>query len=103
MGSTDGGESGDIVTKDLGLTEYLDNNDGITVLDVTTPGIPAYCFVKLGRRSMKPLTAREYLRGYYSVPDPDQIDSLTGMWPVSCEFGSQLRTSIRRREASASV
>ncbi|RXW21939.1 hypothetical protein EST38_g3899 [Candolleomyces aberdarensis] len=59
MGSTDG-----------------DNNDGITVLDVTTPGKPAFCFVNIGE-SMEPLTATEYLRGSYSAPDPDTLESLS--------------------------
>ncbi|KAI0722008.1 hypothetical protein C8T65DRAFT_600699 [Cerioporus squamosus] len=40
-----------------------DNNDGISVLDVTDPEKPSYCFL---RRS-QPLDARGYLGGYYHV------------------------------------
>ncbi|KAF7355234.1 hypothetical protein MSAN_01439400 [Mycena sanguinolenta] len=53
MGSTDG-----------------DNNDGITVFDVTDPADPSYCFVS-GR---VPLTAEQYCRAYYPVPKADRMD-----------------------------
>ena len=53
----------------------LDNNDGITVIDVTDPESPAYCFVALLRglecddRSnvpvLTPLSATQYVRAYY--------------------------------------
>ena len=41
----------------------LDNNDGITIIDVTDPVSPAYCFVSIP--SMTPLSATQYVRGYY--------------------------------------
>ena len=41
----------------------LDNNDGITIIDVTDPESPAYCFASI--HEMTPLSATQYLRGYY--------------------------------------
>ncbi|KAG6876549.1 hypothetical protein C0992_012472 [Termitomyces sp. T32_za158] len=46
-----------------------DNNDGITVVDITDPRNPAYCFA-FPKRS--PLTATQYIRGYYPVPTPGE-------------------------------
>ncbi|KAJ2936186.1 hypothetical protein H1R20_g910, partial [Candolleomyces eurysporus] len=53
-----------------------DNDDGITILDVTVPRNPAYCFVFLSEHGteddvpgMTPLTAAQYLRCYYPVPE----------------------------------
>ncbi|KAJ2935749.1 hypothetical protein H1R20_g1345, partial [Candolleomyces eurysporus] len=49
------------------------NNDGITILDVTVPRNPAYCFAFL-----TPLTAAQYLRGYYPVPKgPLGVDEMS--------------------------
>ncbi|KZV73359.1 hypothetical protein PENSPDRAFT_750106 [Peniophora sp. CONT] len=39
-----------------------DNNDGITIVDVTDPTNPTYCFNDIGG---PPLTARTYVRKYY--------------------------------------
>ncbi|THG98610.1 hypothetical protein EW026_g3611 [Hermanssonia centrifuga] len=41
-----------------------DNNDGISIIDVTDLENPAYCFAT----EAEPLTATEYLSGYYSIP-----------------------------------
>ena len=52
----------------------LDNNDGITIIDVTDPESPAYCFVsiyglecedRLNIPLLTPLSATQYLHGYY--------------------------------------
>ncbi|KAG6811058.1 hypothetical protein H0H92_009147 [Tricholoma furcatifolium] len=58
MGSTDG-----------------DNNDGITVIDITEPENPAYCFVNEDR----PLSATEYVRGYYPESETDEDSELEGL------------------------
>ncbi|KAK7408783.1 hypothetical protein QQX98_009027 [Neonectria punicea] len=59
-----------------------DNNDGITVLDITDPADVRYCFVNLFERdddedsdspdspgACTPLTGREYVGGYYDESD----------------------------------
>lgn len=43
------------------------NDDGLTVIDVTDPYNPAYCFLQ----SRTPMTAEQYVRDYYSVPNSD--------------------------------
>ncbi|KAG6890184.1 hypothetical protein C0995_010889 [Termitomyces sp. Mi166 len=48
-----------------------DNNDGITVIDITDPRNPAYCFVFLGQ--MIPLTANDYIRNYYQLPKSGKL------------------------------
>jgi hypothetical protein len=49
---------------------YADNNDGITVIDVSKPGMPKYCFMFLQdtdyTKGMTPLTAKKYIREYYN-------------------------------------
>ena len=61
-----------------------DNNDGITVIDVTDPESPAYCFVSIrglascengsGISTMTPLSATQYLRSYYPKDDSETLD-----------------------------
>ncbi|KAI0751221.1 hypothetical protein C8Q80DRAFT_1156099 [Daedaleopsis nitida] len=46
-----------------------DNNDGISVMDITDPEKPAYCFMR--NENDYPLDARGYLRHYYSANDID--------------------------------
>ncbi|KAF8800188.1 hypothetical protein BYT27DRAFT_7342549 [Phlegmacium glaucopus] len=55
-------------------TRRGDNNDGITIIDVTDPESPAYCFVSIhgldcedtsNLPTMTPLSATQYLRAYY--------------------------------------
>ena len=62
----------------------LDNNDGITIIDVTDPESSAYCFASIRGlecqdRSnipvMTPLSATQYLRGYYPKVEMDDSDS----------------------------
>ncbi|KAG8905175.1 hypothetical protein FRB99_000589 [Tulasnella sp. 403] len=58
-----------------------DNNDGITVLDVTNPCSPSVCFVNIGTSSSElrtlpvgiPLTAERYIRHYLPLPRPDDL------------------------------
>lgn len=53
--------------------DALENNDGITVLNITHPEHVRYCFVNFHEKDlsvkndviMYPLTAKEYLREYY--------------------------------------
>ncbi|VDC07162.1 unnamed protein product [Peniophora sp. CBMAI 1063] len=51
-------------------TSQGDNNDGITVIDVTDPANPSYCFNAIGG---PPLTAEQYVRQYY----PQTVDLAT--------------------------
>ena len=62
------------------LNPMLDKNDGITVIDVTDPESPAYCFVSVDGLEcedgsniplMTPLSATQYLRGYYPEAKDD--------------------------------
>ncbi|RXW21620.1 hypothetical protein EST38_g4245 [Candolleomyces aberdarensis] len=69
-----------ILDADMGSSDG-DNNDGITILDVTVPRNPAYCFVFLSvpdteddLPAMAPLTAAQYLRTYYPVPSERPLD-----------------------------
>ncbi|KAJ6515985.1 hypothetical protein C8R45DRAFT_1141312 [Mycena sanguinolenta] len=55
-----------------------DNNDGITVFDVTDPADPSYCFVstfglecEVEVEDRVPLSAEQYCRAYYPVPKAD--------------------------------
>ena len=54
-----------------------DNNDGITIVDITTPEDPSYCFISGGGLESAdgrvPLSAEEYVREYYPVPS-DKIE-----------------------------
>jgi hypothetical protein len=53
-----------------------DNNDGITVIDITTPENPSYCFISgsdlSNAKDRVPISAEEYVRSYYSVPDGEE-------------------------------
>ncbi|OJT05478.1 hypothetical protein TRAPUB_3707 [Trametes pubescens] len=55
-----------------------DNNDGISVIDVTDPLHPAYCFIH-GRHFSIPLSAYEYLSEYYDLQG-------TNVWDRICLF-----------------
>lgn len=48
---------------------YGDNNDGVTIIDVTNPENPKYAFMFFtewrGLEVLKPLTAEQYVRSYY--------------------------------------
>lgn len=59
--------------------DEIDNNDGITVIDITRPESPTYCFAALWGLetevevpSLVPLSATQYIRAYYPALDPDQ-------------------------------
>jgi hypothetical protein len=59
----------------------IDNNDGITVIDVTDPGSPAYCFVSVAGTESEnvlplrvPLSAEQYLRAYYPVNAQEEME-----------------------------
>ena len=66
----------------------LDNNDGITIIDLTDPESPAYCFVSIYRLEgceeygdksnlpvMTPLSATEYVRAYYPKVKMDDSET----------------------------
>ncbi|TFY77860.1 hypothetical protein EWM64_g6150 [Hericium alpestre] len=63
-----------------------DNNDGITVIDVTDPASPAYCFVSVNGLEAQgaspepehyiPLSAEQYCRAYYPPQDLEELKSL---------------------------
>ncbi|KAF7352889.1 hypothetical protein MVEN_01256200 [Mycena venus] len=64
----------------MGSTEG-DNNDGITVIDITDPTNPSYCFVSIfgleaggAVKDRVPLTAEQYCRAYYPVPKDSEKD-----------------------------
>ncbi|KAK0486928.1 hypothetical protein EDD18DRAFT_1360140 [Armillaria luteobubalina] len=66
---------GSILEADMGST-HGDNNDGITVIDVSDPLKPAYCFVSVNGLEaagdvpdMTPLSAERYVRAYYPKED----------------------------------
>ncbi|KAG5634619.1 hypothetical protein H0H81_001367 [Sphagnurus paluster] len=54
------------------------NNDGITVIDITNPEDPAFCFVSVNGLDaeevplMVPLSATSYVRAYYPAPRPNE-------------------------------
>jgi hypothetical protein len=63
-----------------------DNNDGITVFDVTDPEKASYCFVSIlyyGDEEQCelplfiPLNAKEYVRSYYAEPDRQNDEALS--------------------------
>ena len=56
------------------LPSHQDNNDGITVVDITDLENPAYCFFG-SRGSDKPLDAREYLSRYEPVAELESVDA----------------------------
>ncbi|KAG5642855.1 hypothetical protein DXG03_002032 [Asterophora parasitica] len=73
---------GALIPADMGSTQG-ENNDGITVIDITTPEEPSYCFVSIHGletspgippHRMVPLSATQYLRAYYPVPDAAQLE-----------------------------
>ena len=49
------------------MVRSADNDDGITVVDITDPSQPAYCFMHPSQ--VTPLSAYEYLRCYYDLPN----------------------------------
>ncbi|EAU84356.2 hypothetical protein CC1G_01352 [Coprinopsis cinerea okayama7 len=59
-------------------TYYYDNDDGITVIDVTDPQNLSLCFLQFDET--KPLTPELYLRGYYPIkrmsdfPDAEKLN-----------------------------
>ncbi|RFU33671.1 hypothetical protein B7463_g2673, partial [Scytalidium lignicola] len=71
----------------------VDNNDGLTMIDISDVDSIRYCFLQLEESSMMPLTGIQYFLGYYrnlsSGPQPaglstwDLIDSeaLRNLWP----------------------
>ncbi|KAI0312684.1 hypothetical protein OF83DRAFT_1176408, partial [Amylostereum chailletii] len=83
-----------------------DNNDGITIIDVTYPSKPAYCFNMIGER---PLSAEQYVRGYYPNDSPRKeveraIDSLADVPMITYEmlaeaWPDEYRPSKAAREA----
>lgn len=50
---------------------YADNNDGISIIDVSSPSSPKYAFMFFGSaengiEALKPITAEQYVRSYYN-------------------------------------
>jgi hypothetical protein len=63
------------------LIPDADNNDGISVIDVTDPESPAYCFVSVtGTESEAdlemrvPLSGEQYARAYYPLPTSKEME-----------------------------
>jgi hypothetical protein len=67
------------------LITMPDNNDGITIFDITTPENPRYCFISgddLGDAEHRvPISATEYVRSYYPVPSGGDSDEVEGEMP----------------------
>ncbi|KAJ7146261.1 hypothetical protein C8R44DRAFT_599276 [Mycena epipterygia] len=62
----------------MGSTEG-DNNDGITVIDITDPINPSYCFVSISGLEAEvsvPLSAEQYIKAYYPDPESSEAKSL---------------------------
>ncbi|KAJ7484703.1 hypothetical protein FB451DRAFT_1436882, partial [Mycena latifolia] len=58
------------------VTFGTDNDDGITVIDITEPTNPSYCFLSiwgLGGRTI--WSGAYYVRAYYPVPSEKQVNS----------------------------
>ena len=84
----------------------LDNNDGITVIDVTDPESPAYCFVSVNGLEcedesniplMTPISATQYIRGYY--PEVEKDDSETPDNPDHGEVEQSVLNTLRPYES----
>ncbi|KAF9055233.1 hypothetical protein BDZ89DRAFT_1125007 [Hymenopellis radicata] len=114
----------DLLDASMG-SSHGDNNDGISVIDVTDPFNPHYCFVSLGGieaeaevEGWTPLTAEQYARAYYpsgkqqEVVETDvlsviallddtklmTIDMLAEAWPD--EYTVPERAPVADREAT---
>ncbi|KAG6882761.1 hypothetical protein C0992_010735, partial [Termitomyces sp. T32_za158] len=55
-----------------------DNNEGITVIDITDPRNPACCFAIVYPKGVL-LTPIQYIKLYYRVPDEEAIDAIVGL------------------------
>ncbi|ESK85394.1 hypothetical protein Moror_5923 [Moniliophthora roreri MCA 2997] len=94
-----------VVSPDEVCFDY-DNDDGITVIDVTDPTNPAFCHVI----EDEPFTPEQYVRRYYPVPskermtvledDPDEgirllsRDVLAEVWPEEFPGGKTLQEEV---------
>ncbi|KAE9402177.1 hypothetical protein BT96DRAFT_918379 [Gymnopus androsaceus JB14] len=84
-----------------------DNNDGLTILDITDPLNPSYAFVAGsetdGDLGDEPCTAEDYLGLYYDGEDGEgnEGEMLTEAWPG--EFGAKKSTRRRRHPTRKSV
>jgi hypothetical protein len=65
---------------DIDLVQ-TDNNNGMTVINITDPESPTYCFVSVtGTESKKelpqcmPLSTEDYLCAYYPLPTPSEME-----------------------------
>ncbi|KAF8971382.1 hypothetical protein BDZ97DRAFT_1913870 [Flammula alnicola] len=67
-----------------------DNNDGITVIDVTDPETPSYCFVFLDER--KPISATQYIRTYY--PETEDMEEVVDLKAIEAS-GTELNEAQR--------
>lgn len=89
-------------------TSSIDNNDGISVIDVTDPEIPSYCFVSvLGIEAdpvpyRVPLSAEEYVRAYYPkyVPpvkaEAEETEEMTTQHRHSLAVEEDLQVTIAK-------
>ncbi|KAL9628407.1 MAG: hypothetical protein Q9204_005905, partial [Flavoplaca sp. TL-2023a] len=82
-----------------------DNNNGITVFDITEPDNPRYCFVDFaGMESERevdlniPLSARTYLEAYYELSNAKDPNDEAGLLPLVESFESR---SLITKEALA--
>ncbi|GJE83973.1 hypothetical protein PsYK624_000460 [Phanerochaete sordida] len=81
----------------------IDNDDGYTVIDVTNPEDPAYCFIGSARRD--PEDARRYIRRYYwfpgdAIPDVTSADGsyVVEALPTEPEAPDERDLALRRYE-----
>lgn len=74
--------------------QKVDNNDGLTMIDISNVDSIRYCFLQLGQAGMTPLTGTQYFLEYYtelssSGPQPADLspwrlivsDTLRSLWP----------------------
>ena len=68
------------------LLDLFGDSEGITVIDITKPTSPAYCFVRY-RFSRRIYTAARYLNSYYTKRDLATLDDddNRAAWNNSCE------------------
>lgn len=56
--------------------DLTDNNDGLTLIDVTDPERPTYCFIKDLESNLTPISAEQYVSNYYEGEDLKRLESL---------------------------
>lgn len=79
-------KDGIILTKEEFDPEGADNNDGITVVDITDSSDFKYCFMNIDHLEGEieppkfvPLSAKEYVQCYYPELGPEELRAIRGL------------------------